>query len=178
MSELISLVCQKLIDYGVQTHTAWTDCRYNYLPILNFFRNHNCTQYNVELLGQYRQAFLLHYAKEELAHKNYLSKMLTVSRLREFYGKGEISHIIANGNARSKLNTPNEELLQGFLNWNEPVNPKPRLDTTLIYAHANTEIKRKAIEKATGNYFPETKSMESPYDVNDDAILKRLYCLK
>lgn len=52
------------------------------------------------------------------------------------------------------------------------------LSTTLIYAHADTEMKRAAIEKATGNYFPEVSGENTPYDVNDDSILKRLYGLK
>jgi len=52
------------------------------------------------------------------------------------------------------------------------------LSTTLVYAHADTEMKRRAIEQATGDYFPEVSAENSPYDVNDDAVLKRLYGLK
>lgn len=52
------------------------------------------------------------------------------------------------------------------------------LSTTLIYAHADTEMKRKAMEEATGGYFPKVSAEGSPYDVNDDAVLKRLYGLK
>ena len=52
------------------------------------------------------------------------------------------------------------------------------ISTTLIYAHADTEMKRKAMEEATGGYFPKVSAEESPYDVNDDAVLKRLYGLK
>ena len=52
------------------------------------------------------------------------------------------------------------------------------LSTTLIYAHADTEMKRKAMEEATGDYFPKVSAEKSPYDVNDDAVLKRLYGLK
>lgn len=52
------------------------------------------------------------------------------------------------------------------------------ISTTLIYAHADTEMKRKAMEEATGDYFPKVSAEESPYDVNDDAVLKRLYGLK
>lgn len=51
------------------------------------------------------------------------------------------------------------------------------LSTTLIYAHADTEMKRKAMEEATGDYFPTVSSEKSLYDVNDDAVLKRLYGL-
>ena len=39
ISELISLVCDKLIEYGVQPHTVWSDYSYNYRPILHFSRN-------------------------------------------------------------------------------------------------------------------------------------------
>lgn len=52
------------------------------------------------------------------------------------------------------------------------------LETTLIYAHADTEQKRAAIEKAT----PKSNSLQeqslSRYDVSDDEILKQLYGLK
>ena len=51
-----------------------------------------------------------------------------VSRLQEFYEKGEISHVVAKGNAKKKINAGNERLLQEFLCWNEPVNPKTRQD--------------------------------------------------
>jgi len=33
-------------------------------------------------------------------------------------------------------------------------------------------------EKTTGDYFPKISIKELPYDVNDDAVLKRLYGLK
>lgn len=51
-----------------------------------------------------------------------------------------------------------------------------RLDTTLVYAHADTETKRKAIEKAmgTGNGEPENSSN---YTVDDEELLKKLYGL-
>jgi len=53
-----------------------------------------------------------------------------------------------------------------------------QLETTLIYAHADTEQKRAAIEKAT----PKTNALQeapsSRFDVNDDDVLKRLYGLK
>lgn len=52
------------------------------------------------------------------------------------------------------------------------------ISTTLMYAHADTEMKRKAIEKATSQYYPEVSAETSPYDVNDDEVLKRLYGLK
>jgi site-specific recombinase XerD len=53
-----------------------------------------------------------------------------------------------------------------------------QLETTLIYAHADTEQKRKAIEKATskGNVLQNKPS--SRFDVNDEEVLKKLYGLK
>lgn len=128
ISELASLVCQKLIECGVQPHTAWQDYSFNYRPILYFFQDHDCSQYNPELLGQYRQSLLQRYDGEELTHKRYLSRARAVSRLQEFYEKGEISHVVAKGNAKKKLNAGNEMLLQEFLCWNEPINPKTRQD--------------------------------------------------
>ncbi len=53
------------------------------------------------------------------------------------------------------------------------------ISTTLIYAYADTEMKRKAIEAATDREtFPTVSGKTSPYDVNDEDILKRLYGLK
>jgi len=51
------------------------------------------------------------------------------------------------------------------------------LETTLVYAHADTEKKRKAIEAATDGLM---KNLQAVYkfDVNDDEVLKRLYGLK
>jgi hypothetical protein len=52
------------------------------------------------------------------------------------------------------------------------------LETTLIYAHADTEQKRAAIEKATpqGNVLKSDPVMR--YDVTDDEVLKQLYGLR
>lgn len=50
-----------------------------------------------------------------------------------------------------------------------------QLTTTLVYAHANTEAKRKAIEKAMGN---DTICSESAYELDNEEKLKRLYGLK
>lgn len=47
--------------------------------------------------------------------------------------------------------------------------------TTLVYAHADTEAKRKAIEKAMGN---DTVCSESSYKLDNEEKLKRLYGLK
>ena len=50
------------------------------------------------------------------------------------------------------------------------------LETTLVYAHADTEHKRKAIEKAMGkDNFVEGEF--KPYTINDEDILRRLYSL-
>ena len=51
-----------------------------------------------------------------------------------------------------------------------------KIETTLIYAHADTEKKRRAIEKANG---PLSKHLDSTrYTVNDEEQLKRLYGLR
>jgi len=54
-----------------------------------------------------------------------------------------------------------------------------RLETTLIYAHADTEQKRKAIESATPKNSPlKEKLSPSRFTVDDDETIKRLYGLK
>lgn len=50
-----------------------------------------------------------------------------------------------------------------------------QVETTLIYAYADTEAKRKAIEKAMGAEFPDTEPVN--YTVSDEETLKRLYGL-
>ena len=52
------------------------------------------------------------------------------------------------------------------------------LEATLIYAHADTEQKRVAIEKATQNSNTLQEGPSSRFDVNDDEVLKRLYGLR
>ena len=53
-----------------------------------------------------------------------------------------------------------------------------QLDTTLIYAYADTEHKRKAIEKATSSGSPLKKRLNAErFTVSDDDMLKRLYGL-
>ena len=128
ISELISLVCKKLIEYGVQPHTVWSDYSYNYRPILHFFREHECSQYDEALLAQYRQEQQNRYEREEMVRKNYLNKTRAVSRLQEFYNRGELSHVIAGGHAKKHISISNEELLREFLDWSMPANPKTLQD--------------------------------------------------
>jgi site-specific recombinase XerD len=53
------------------------------------------------------------------------------------------------------------------------------LDTTLIYAQADTEMKRKAIEKAVSDESPlKTFINAERFTVDDDELLKQLYGLK
>jgi len=53
------------------------------------------------------------------------------------------------------------------------------VETTLIYAHADTEIKRKALEKAVPEDSPLKGYLDaSRYQINDDELLKRLIGLK
>lgn len=47
--------------------------------------------------------------------------------------------------------------------------------TTLVYAHADIEAKRKAIEKAMGD---DIVCSESSYEIDNEEKLKRLYGLK
>ncbi len=50
--------------------------------------------------------------------------------------------------------------------------------TTLVYAHADTETKRKAIEKAIGSASPTERISQEAYKVDDEETLKRLYGLR
>ena len=53
------------------------------------------------------------------------------------------------------------------------------LETTLVYAHADTELKRKEIEKSTPIDSPLKEKLNAErYKVNDEDILKRLYGLR
>ncbi len=54
-----------------------------------------------------------------------------------------------------------------------------QIETTLIYAHADTELKRKAIESATDPSSPLKAKLNSErFIVNDEEMLKRLYGLR
>lgn len=52
------------------------------------------------------------------------------------------------------------------------------LETTLIYAHADTELKRRAIEQAMTVGEPIFKNDTAHFQVNDEELLKKLYGLK
>ena len=53
------------------------------------------------------------------------------------------------------------------------------LETTLIYAHADTELKRKALEKAVPVDSPLKEHLNAErYKVSDEELLKRLCGLK
>lgn len=53
-----------------------------------------------------------------------------------------------------------------------------QLETTMIYAYADTEMKRDAIQKATGNQNPLMNNEPVPYWKGDDQIIRKLYGLK
>lgn len=54
-----------------------------------------------------------------------------------------------------------------------------RLETTLVYAHADTEQKRKAIEAATSSDSPLHQKLNATrFTITDDEMLKKLYGLK
>lgn len=52
------------------------------------------------------------------------------------------------------------------------------LSTTLVYAYADTEMKRKAIDQATANDPLPRISTSEKYDINGDEVLRHLYGLK
>jgi integrase/recombinase XerD len=52
------------------------------------------------------------------------------------------------------------------------------LETSLIYAYADTEMKRKAIQKATGSNNPLNNSKIQPFWKNDEDVIRQLYGLK
>lgn len=49
-----------------------------------------------------------------------------------------------------------------------------QLESTMIYAHADTEMKRKAIEKATANSNPINSDYITAVDVDDEEDLLRI----
>jgi len=53
-----------------------------------------------------------------------------------------------------------------------------QLETTMIYAYADTEMKREAIQKATGNHNPLVSNDGVPLWKGDDQIIRRLYGLE
>ncbi|MFT8312375.1 MAG: tyrosine-type recombinase/integrase [Sporolactobacillus sp.] len=53
-----------------------------------------------------------------------------------------------------------------------------QLETTLIYAYADTEMKREAIKRATGANNPLIVGENPAYWKNDDELIKKLYGLK
>ncbi|HZK85879.1 MAG TPA: tyrosine-type recombinase/integrase [Desulfosporosinus sp.] len=52
-----------------------------------------------------------------------------------------------------------------------------QIETTMIYAYADTKMKRDAIAKATSHLNPLSKSESGPSWQDDDALIKRLYGL-
>jgi len=53
-----------------------------------------------------------------------------------------------------------------------------QLETTMIYAYADTEMKRDAIQKATGTSNPLTDRSLLPYWKDNDELIRKLYGLK
>lgn len=53
-----------------------------------------------------------------------------------------------------------------------------QMETTLVYAHADTEMKRQAIEKAIGSSgISDSEGASAVYSVSDEDLIKRLYGL-
>ena len=53
-----------------------------------------------------------------------------------------------------------------------------QLETTMIYAYADTKMKREAIEKATSGINPLKQGQEVTSWQDDDELIKRLYGLQ
>lgn len=53
-----------------------------------------------------------------------------------------------------------------------------QLETTMIYAYADTEMKRDAIKRATGNNNPLMSDVQIPCWKGDDQLIRKLYGLK
>ena len=53
VSEICVLIRNKLIEYGVQEHTAWYEYSQNYRPVIYFFLDKNQAEY-----GKYHNVFL------------------------------------------------------------------------------------------------------------------------
>lgn len=53
-----------------------------------------------------------------------------------------------------------------------------QLETTMIYAYADTKMKREAIEKATSGISPLRQGQDITPWQNDDELIKRLYGLQ
>ena len=54
VAEICNLIRNKLIEYGVQEHTAWYDYNQNYRPVIYFFLN-NEMEYNSKILARYQE---------------------------------------------------------------------------------------------------------------------------
>jgi hypothetical protein len=53
-----------------------------------------------------------------------------------------------------------------------------QLETTMIYAYADTKMKREAIEKATSSISPLRQGQDITLWQDDDELIKRLYGLR
>lgn len=54
VAEICNLIRNKLIEYGVQEHTAWYNYNQNYRPVIYFFLN-NEMEYNSKILARYQE---------------------------------------------------------------------------------------------------------------------------
>jgi ABC-type Mn2+/Zn2+ transport system ATPase subunit len=63
--------------------------------------------------------------------------------------------------------------LIGYVPQSREISP----ETPLIYANADTQMKREAIEKATSSLNPLTQGQKVPSWQNDEELIKRLYGL-
>lgn len=103
-----------------------------------------------------------------------------VQLMKERTERGEIGKSLFRA-IKANAQRMNEFFITGHL-WNGlnldfPVARTPSITTTLVYAHADTEAKRKAIEKAMGeeNIYPDEIAT---FELNNEEKLKKLYGLK
>ena len=71
------------------------------------------------------------YEREDLLRKNYLNKTRAVSRLQEFYRRGDLSHVVAGGHAKKHINNANESLYISSI-WLEESYPELCLQSACV----------------------------------------------
>lgn len=69
VSEICILIRNKLIEYGVQEHTAWYEYSRNYRPVIYFFLDKNQAEYQPDILCQYQELVQKRFDQEEISYK-------------------------------------------------------------------------------------------------------------
>lgn len=128
IDELAHSVCKELINAGVKEYVAWADYSRNYRPIVQFFDERGCHNYDESLLRDYEAHITSVYDEEIIVRKTFLSHRRAVHRLQEYYDTGQIRHIGKDRYAKRWLHPENEAILLKFLKSIEPLNSKTRRD--------------------------------------------------